>query len=89
MIQQLDLMEAEIDRYIAMNKSETGSSIANDHIYANASELMKSVDLVKKDLDEINSKVMQNVQNNDENLVSIPYENKRLKENINIDVNKN
>jgi hypothetical protein len=89
MIQQLDIMESELKKYIEVDNYETGTAKSNEHIYSTASEITNIVDNVQKELDDISSKVMHNTQKNNENLTSITYENVKLKENINIDVNFN
>jgi hypothetical protein len=88
MIQQLDLMDAELDKYIEMDNRDSGrSKTSNDEIYTYVGEITKIVDNVQKDLDEINTRMMQNNLKSEENLRTMTYENTRMKENINIDVN--
>jgi hypothetical protein len=85
MIQTLDIMEGDIDKYLNYNKLD--SNLDNkDHIHETASETIKIMDNIQKDLDDINSKIIQSNYRNEEGLRSLNYENKRYKENITIDV---
>jgi hypothetical protein len=88
MIQQLDLMDSELDKYIEIDNKDSYKSNSNENIYSNVSEITKIVDNVQKDLDEINTRMLQNNQSCEENLRTMTYESIKLKENINIDVNK-
>jgi len=85
MIQTLDIMENDIDRYLNYDRFESNLE-KKDHIHDVASETMKIMDNVQKDLDDINSKILQSTSRNEEGLKSLNYENKKYKENITIDV---
>ena len=85
MIQTLDLMENDIDKYLT--NIDTNSNIeSRDHIYNIANETNKIVEQTQKDLDSINSKILQYTNRNDEGLRSINYKDKKSLENINLDV---
>ena len=85
MIKQLELMEAEMDRFIDYDTELSGKPKPNELIYTEAKEIKTIIDSVQKDLDEISIRLMPENKKN-ENISSITYEDKKTGEVINVDV---
>ena len=93
-IEQLNLMEKSLDQYldIADNRESQGRRQqldGRDHIYDTATDIAKTVDLIQKDIDDVNSKITEgNVLNKQENLQVMNYENVHSRESISMDKNE-
>lgn len=87
-IEQLDIMEKNLDRYleIADKKDNSFSNNNRDYLYNTTSEISKTLDSVQKDVEEVENRIFQPIQKQMENLKTLTYENDKLKDNVTVDV---
>jgi hypothetical protein len=86
MIEQLTIMEGSLDQLLSIaDKNGVGSS-DTDHVYNVANDISKTVDSVKKDIDEIDARILQTVKLNEDKLKTLTYETNKSRDKIYLDV---
>jgi methyl-accepting chemotaxis protein len=88
MIEQLTIMENSLDQLLAVaDKSTSGGYYnSNESIYTAANEISKTVESVQKDIDEIDSRIIQTTKSGEENLKTLAYESTKSRDKIILDV---
>jgi hypothetical protein len=86
MIDQLTIMENSLDQLLSIaDKSGIGPT-DSDHVYNVANEISKTVDSVKKDIEEIDARIYQQARMNEEKLKTYTYETNKSRDKIFLDV---
>jgi septal ring factor EnvC (AmiA/AmiB activator) len=86
MIEQLNLMESSLDQLLSFAEKKGVGPNDTDHVYNVANDIAKTVDSVKKDLNEIDNRITQTTRQNEEKLKTITYESNRSRDKIYLDV---
>jgi hypothetical protein len=83
MIEQLDIMEKNLDRYleIADKNNLNINNNQNDNLYSVITEISKNVDVVQREINDVENKMFQNKVEKSDNLKSLNYEFDKQKDN--------
>jgi hypothetical protein len=89
MIEQLTIMENSLDQLLNIADSRGIGSNETDNVYNVANDFAKTVESVKKDISEIDSRIYATSKDNEEKLKTLTYEANRNKDKLYFDVSDN